>query len=140
MMREESFLVDKLRRRDDLFEAMLQIADKEPEFILMTANYLRNHMHVKSATNFILAFAVSYKTTRLFCKEYFNRCVRLPTDLIEICEYAQLMRYYFDFNWVGFTDTYIRIIPYDLNLRKVLNFPKMLQKCAAAKFPEFNQY
>lgn len=44
---EQKLWVDSSRTRDDLYEAMLEIADIEPEFILMAANYTRNKLGLR---------------------------------------------------------------------------------------------
>lgn len=137
---EQKLWVDSSRTRDDLYEAMLEIADIEPEFILMAANYTRNKLGLRQATNFMLAFCTYYDSTKPFCKKYFNQCIRLPSDLIEVCEYAQLIPHYLNGNWASFKTGYLRIIPYELNLRKQISFSKTLQKLCASKFPQFNVY
>lgn len=49
---------------------------------------MRNKLLVRSTSNFILAFATSYDSTKPFCRKYFNYIVKLPSDLIELAEYS----------------------------------------------------
>ena len=67
------------------------IKDNHPEFILQTAYYLRNRLYIRTTSNFILAFAACIKETQPFLKKYFRKSILLPTDLIEVAKYAQLI-------------------------------------------------
>ncbi|CAD8135332.1 unnamed protein product [Paramecium octaurelia] len=137
ILKDKKYYADQDRTRDELFQSLLQMADKDPEFVLQVAYYTRNKLLVRATSNFILAFATSYDACKPYCRKYFNYIVKLPTDLIEVAEYSQLMRYYLKLEWKGYENGYLRCIPYSINCRKELNFSKMLQKCGASKFPQF---
>ncbi|CAD8137806.1 unnamed protein product [Paramecium pentaurelia] len=140
ILNDKKYFADQDRTRDELFQSLLQIADKDPEFVLQVAYYTRNKLQVRATSNFIIAFATSYDSCKPYCRKYFNYIVKLPTDLLEVAEYSQLLRYYLKLEWIGFQNGYLRSIPYNINCRKELNFSKMLQKCGANKFQQFTTH
>ncbi|KAM3129789.1 Telomerase protein component 1 [Paramecium bursaria] len=137
-MKEIQFNTEISEMRDQLFDSLLLVADQHPEFILQLANYTRNYLFCRSSTNFILAFATQYDSTRPFCKKYFDQCVKLPSDIIEICQFHQIVFCYLQNKWIAFNNDYQRIIDKEFKPRSLFTFTKTLQKVVAEKFQKFD--
>ena len=58
--------------------------------IFQVALYLRKELNIKTGTNFILSLAAFHKECRPFLKRYFNACVVLPSDWIDVAEFYQV--------------------------------------------------
>ena len=67
---------------------------QEFEFILQVAYYLRNNLYIRTTTNFIVAFAATTKGCQQFLKKYFNKTVLLPSDLLDVVKFTQLIKYW----------------------------------------------
>ncbi|CAD8088253.1 unnamed protein product [Paramecium primaurelia] len=91
------------------------IADIDPEFILQVAYYVRNQMYIKSESNFILAFSALHPKTKPYCSTYMCPTMLIPGDLIEVCQFVQLISNQLKSN---------NQLDGSTNIRKQLFFPK----------------
>eukprot|EP00106_Octopus_bimaculoides_P017702 XP_014785144.1 PREDICTED: telomerase protein component 1-like [Octopus bimaculoides] len=66
----------------------MKIAEVDPEFILKVALYSRLQLNIRSASNYLLAFASMHSDCRNFLKKYYKRTVVLPSDWIEVAEFC----------------------------------------------------
>lgn len=79
------------QRRNVLLGALEIVSEKEPEFILQLAVYLRRDLGIRTTTNFILAYAACSDQLRQYLTKYFQKATVLPTDLVEICQFVQII-------------------------------------------------
>jgi hypothetical protein len=63
----------------------------DPEFILQLSVYIRQELGVRTTTNFLLAYAACSDKVRQFLPKYFNKATILPADLIEVCQFVQII-------------------------------------------------
>jgi telomerase protein component 1 len=87
-------------------------------------------MYIRTCTNFILAFTILNQKTQPFVAKYFNKTVLIPGDLIEVCQFVQV---------INLINKGIAIEGIQ-DLRKKLYFPSLLRHCVASKLPEFTLY
>ena len=57
-------------------------------FYLQVALYSRQELNIRSASNYLVAFAATHEKCRRFVKKYFKAIVVLPSDWIEIAEFC----------------------------------------------------
>jgi hypothetical protein len=88
LLRETKYYASSDQCRDELVKTMNELAAIEPEFILLTAYYVRHKMYIRTCTNFILAFTILNQKTQPFVAKYFNKTVLIPGDLIEVCQFV----------------------------------------------------
>ncbi|GAB1606551.1 telomerase protein component 1-like, partial [Argonauta hians] len=97
-----------------------QVAEKDPEFILKVALYSRRQLNIRSASNYLLAFASMHPKCRIFLKKYYRETIILPTDWIEVADFCA----YQTFN----KPSVVGVLP--VALRKVM----------VEKFADFDEY
>ncbi|CAK58727.1 unnamed protein product (macronuclear) [Paramecium tetraurelia] len=119
LLKETKYYETSDGSRDKLIATMNTIANIDPEFILQVAYYVRNQMYIRSISNFILAFSTLHPKTKPFCSTYMCPTMLIPGDLIEVCQFVQVISKY---------------------IRKQLQFPKILQKQIQKKLTQFNVY
>lgn len=61
---------------------------------LQVALYSRQELNIRSASNFLLSYAAYHEATRPYLKKYYEACIRLPSDWIEVAELYQVKRVY----------------------------------------------
>lgn len=71
-----------------LEEICSEVAEVDPEFILKVALYGRQELNIRSASNFLVAFAALNEKCKKFVKKYYKHIVILPSDWIEIAEFC----------------------------------------------------
>ncbi|KAL4483605.1 hypothetical protein ABPG72_006671 [Tetrahymena utriculariae] len=136
LLQEGSYYQNSDERRYIITKALLEVAESDPEFICQLAVYIRNELYIRTTTNYIVAFCVVHKKTQPFIEKYFNKAVLLPNDLLEACEFAQVL---YIFDATDYTNLYLdKILSSDI--RNELTFRKCLQRCVRSKFSEFNEY
>jgi len=74
-----------------LMKSVKALKRLDPEFVLKVALYLRKELNIKTGTNFILALAAKQEECRPYLKRYFNECVVLPSDWIDVAEFYQTL-------------------------------------------------
>eukprot|EP01006_Ploeotia_vitrea_P031434 TRINITY_DN63758_c1_g3_i1.p1 TRINITY_DN63758_c1_g3~~TRINITY_DN63758_c1_g3_i1.p1 ORF type:complete len:864 (+),score=166.18 TRINITY_DN63758_c1_g3_i1:21-2612(+) len=62
------------------------IVEEDPEFIWKLAYYVRSKLYLRSTTNNLLAIALQTPKCLAFQKKWFNACINLPSDLLEVVE------------------------------------------------------
>jgi telomerase protein component 1 len=130
LLQETKYYASSDQCRDELVKTMNELAAIEPEFIVQTAYYVRHKMYIRTCTNFILAFAILNQKTQPFVAKYFNKTVLIPGDLIEVCQFVQV---------INLINKGIAIEGIQ-DLRKKLYFPSLLRYCVASKLKEFSLY
>ncbi|KAM3135239.1 Telomerase protein component 1 [Paramecium bursaria] len=130
MLNESKYYQLASESRDTLTNVLRQVSEIDPEFILQVAYYVRHKLYLRSVTNFILAFATLNVNTKKFCEKYFCPTLLIPGDLIEVCQYVQVIR-------AHDKDLTLRKTK---DIRKILNFPKILQKQIQKKLISFSIY
>jgi len=106
--------------RAQLITTMVEnVADKDPEFILKLALYVRDDLNIRSTGNFLLALAASIPECCPFLKKYFHKAVRLPSDWLDVAALYQLLP--------------------NRQLRGRA-LPTALRKAMVFKFPQFDAY
>lgn len=58
---------------------------------LQVALYSRQDLNIRSASNFLLSYAAYHDETRPYLKKYYEACIRLPSDWIEVAELYQVL-------------------------------------------------
>ena len=119
----------KLREHDDptrlhllaLAERMLEV---DPEFILKIALYSRQHLNIRTTSNFLLALAASFPASRSHLWMYFGDAVRLPSDWLEVAELV----------------TSLHNVSRATRALHFGSLPTALRKAMAAKFSDFDEY
>lgn len=96
-----------------------RVAEKDPEFILKIALYVRDDLNIRSTANYMLALAANIPECGPFFKKYFHKAVRLPSDWLDVAALYQLLP--------------------DRNL-KGRALPTALRKAMASKFIQFDAY
>ncbi|GIX90671.1 hypothetical protein CEXT_586843 [Caerostris extrusa] len=91
----------------------------EPEFILKVALFSRQELHIRSASNFLLSYAAYCEETRPYLEKYFESCIRLPSDFIEVAEL-----------YLVFNDSRL----------KTRSLPSSLKKVMMKSFSKFDAY
>ena len=91
LLKETTYYHSNDEKTVNLIKALNEVYLIEPEFILQLAYYSRNHMNLRSTSNFLLAYASIRKNSKEFLKIYFKRSTRLPTDVIEVVNLAQVL-------------------------------------------------
>ncbi|KAG8194867.1 hypothetical protein JTE90_029160 [Oedothorax gibbosus] len=84
-----------LKKSTDTYRLLItKLADEvkafDPEFILKVALYSRQNLNIRSSSNFLLSYAAYHEETRPYLKKYFEACIRLPSDWIEVAELYQV--------------------------------------------------
>ena len=120
LIREPKYYEKADERVEKIEKALEEIANIDPEFILMLAFYLRQELNLRSSSNYILAFAATHAKVSIFFRKYFPECVRLPSDLLEVVEMVQHLK-----------------PPAELGK---LNVPAALKKGIMDKFSDFSVY
>jgi hypothetical protein len=59
------------------------VADKDPEFVLKLALYVREKMYIRTTANYLLALAANLQHCHPFLVPYFLVTIKLPSDMIE---------------------------------------------------------
>ncbi len=120
LIREPSFYQTAESRATKLIGCCDAVAKIDPEFIFLLAYYARNELNLRSSTNFLLAYAATkIPKCSAMLKKYMPHCIRLPTDLLEVAEIAQVLTN---------------------NTSKKLLLPAALKKVSASIFPTFSVY
>ncbi|KAL4439282.1 hypothetical protein ABPG74_016945 [Tetrahymena malaccensis] len=136
LLKESSYYQGSDEKRILITQALLKVAEIDPEFICQLSVYIRNELYIRSTTNYIVSFCVVNEKTKPFIEKYFNRAVLLPGDLLEVCEFAQIL---YQFDQAKYEDLSLDNI-LQTDIRKKLTFKKCLQRCVRSKFLEFNDY
>ncbi len=122
LFKESRFYDESDERRKIVLQALLNVVDVDPEFILQLAIYLRHSLYIRSTTNFILAFCSVHPKTQPFLKKYFAAAINLPSDLLEVGEFAQLV---IRLSKNNFESLEVQKFKFT-DIRKELKFPKPL--------------
>eukprot|EP01006_Ploeotia_vitrea_P009722 TRINITY_DN24042_c0_g1_i1.p1 TRINITY_DN24042_c0_g1~~TRINITY_DN24042_c0_g1_i1.p1 ORF type:complete len:847 (+),score=100.03 TRINITY_DN24042_c0_g1_i1:44-2542(+) len=69
-----------------LTDCVTTIAESDPEFILKVAFYVRSKLYLRSTTNHVLSIALRTPPCMPFMDKWFNCCINLPSDLLEVVE------------------------------------------------------
>ncbi|CAD8112302.1 unnamed protein product [Paramecium primaurelia] len=131
LLKETKYYETSNESRDKLITTMNIIADIDPEFILQVAYYVRTQMYIRSVSNFILAFSTLHPKTKPFCSTYMCPTILIPGDLIEVCQFVQIISICIKSN---------NILDEQIDIRKKIYFPKILQKQIRKKLTQFNIY
>eukprot|EP01006_Ploeotia_vitrea_P017745 TRINITY_DN48987_c0_g1_i1.p1 TRINITY_DN48987_c0_g1~~TRINITY_DN48987_c0_g1_i1.p1 ORF type:complete len:857 (-),score=123.12 TRINITY_DN48987_c0_g1_i1:1601-4171(-) len=67
-------------------ETVKAVAEEDPEFVLKLAYYVRSKLYLRSTANCLLMFALRTPKCQPFVRKWFNGCVNLPSDLLEVVE------------------------------------------------------
>ncbi|GFO40942.1 telomerase protein component 1, partial [Plakobranchus ocellatus] len=105
--------------RQQLSHHVHVIQQFDPEFVLKVALYSRKELGIRTTSNFLLALAANYESTRQYLKKYFCMCIALPSDWIEVAKIFQTL---------------------DENNLKIGSLPAALRKVMTTKFAEFDEY
>ncbi|GBL79077.1 Telomerase protein component 1 [Araneus ventricosus] len=113
-----------LKNAEDVYRVTIQkYADEvktfDPEFILKVALFSRQELHIRSASNFLLSYAAYHEETRPYLEKYFESCIRLPSDWMEVADLYQV-----------FSDSRL----------KNRSLPSALKKVMAKSFSKFDEY
>ncbi|CAG9320965.1 unnamed protein product [Blepharisma stoltei] len=120
MLREPNYYAKAEQKIADIIADLNEVATIDPEFICQLAYYTRNELNIRSASNFILAFAATHPEAKKHLKQYFSATIRLPSDLTETVELYQ--------SFVGHEQ------------ENKIAIPNCLQKLIADKFKTFSIY
>ncbi|CAD8188485.1 unnamed protein product [Paramecium pentaurelia] len=131
LLKETKFWETSDMSQDKLIATMNIIADIDPEFIFQVAYYVRNQMYIRSVSNFILAFSALHPKTKPYCSTYMCPTMLIPGDLIEVCQFVQLISNKLKSN---------NQLNGSTNIRKQLFFPTILQKQFRKKLTQLNIY
>jgi telomerase protein component 1 len=91
LLKEETYYQTAGEKTSNLLKTLNEVYESEPEFILQVAYYARNHMNLRSTPNFLLAYASIRKKTKQILKNYFKVSTRLPGDVIEVADFADVL-------------------------------------------------
>ncbi|GFS23870.1 telomerase protein component 1 [Elysia marginata] len=91
----------------------------DPEFVLKVALYCRKELGIRTTSNFLLALAANFDSTRQYLKKYFCASIALPSDWIEVAQIFQTL---------------------DDNNLKLGSLPAALRKAMIMKFTDFDEY
>lgn len=101
-----------------IMTACREVAYYDPEFMLKLALYVRLDLNIRSTANYLLAMSSNIKECQPFLVKYYEDCIRLPSDWLEVVA-----------------------IYMTLPDRTVTNgIPTSLRKVMIAKFPAFDEY
>lgn len=101
-----------------IMTACREIAYYDPEFMLKLALYVRLDLNIRSTANYLLAMSSNIKECQPFLVKYYEDCIRLPSDWLEVVA-----------------------IYMTLPDRSVQNgIPTSLRKVMISKFPAFDEY
>ncbi|CAK79603.1 unnamed protein product (macronuclear) [Paramecium tetraurelia] len=131
LLKETKYYETSDASRDKLIATMNKVADIDPEFILQVAYYVRNQMYIRSVSNFILAFSTLHPKTKPFCSTYICPTLLIPGDLIEVCQFVQVISQCQKSN---------NKLDRTTDIRKKLYFPKLLRKQIQKKLTQFKIY
>lgn len=120
MLREPNYYATSEQKMAEILRDLAEVVQTDPEFICQLAYYTRNTLNIRSASNFLLAYAAKEPQAKKFIKTYFGPTIRLPTDLLETVELYQALR--------------------EMDLDKKIIVPNCLQKAIKQKFKEFSVY
>mmetsp|Transcript_17840 Transcript_17840/g.53578 ORF Transcript_17840/g.53578 Transcript_17840/m.53578 type:complete len:805 (+) Transcript_17840:292-2706(+) len=96
-----------------------EVAERDPEFVLKLALYVRDDLNIRSTANFLVALASNMDLCSPFLKKYFGKLIRLPSD------------------WLDVAALYQSLPERDLDGRSL---PTALRKALSHKFIEFDSY
>lgn len=71
-----------------------EVAEVDPEFVLKVALYGRQELNIRSASNYLVAFAAMHGKCKKFVRKYYKAIVVLPSDWIEIAEFCLYQKTY----------------------------------------------
>lgn len=137
LLKDFRFYDSAEQRRDLLISALQEVASSnEPEFVLQLAYYVRNKLYIRSATNFILAYAGIHEKTAPFLEKYFNKTVLLPSDFLDVCQWTQILKFLKvkNFNFASLEELKT------FDFRKKLRFGTELRDALKGKFKTFTVY
>ncbi|CAG9322221.1 unnamed protein product [Blepharisma stoltei] len=120
MLREPNYYAKAEEKIAQILADMNEVATIDPEFICQLAYYTRNELNIRSASNFLLAFAANHPEAKKYLKQYFSATIKLPTDLIETIELCQSFR--------------------EMEVENKTIVPACLQDLVAEKFKTFSIY
>lgn len=123
MLRELNYYATSEQKVIDILHDLNEVVQTDPEFVPQLAYYSREVLNIRSTSNFLIAYTATRAETKPFLRTYFNKSVRLPSDLIEIIGIAAALKPR------GEEDTSAK-----------LKIAKALQKAIQQKFPEFSIY
>ena len=69
-----------------LREDLSTVEELEPSFIPKLASYARQHLNLRSVSNFILAWSANKPRTYPALREFFTSAINLPSDLMDFVE------------------------------------------------------
>lgn len=105
--------------RQELLHHVENVQHYDPEFVLKVALYSRKELGIRTTSNFLLALAANFDSTRQYLKKYFCAAIALPSDWIEVAQIFQTLE--------------------DKNL-KLGSLPSALRKAMIMKFTDFDEY
>eukprot|EP00760_Papus_ankaliazontas_P035890 PhM_4_TR8069/c1_g1_i1/m.102276/K11127/TEP1; telomerase protein component 1 len=88
MIKEPSF-DGKDTRCQQISEAVSDVAEVSPEFILKLAVYLRKELGIRSTACYLFALAAFEEPCRPYLRPYIHHVVNLPNDLLQVATMAR---------------------------------------------------
>jgi len=67
-----------------ILTACRQVAYYDPEFLLKLALYVRQDLNIRSTANYLLAMSSNIKECQPYLSKYYDDCIRLPSDWLEV--------------------------------------------------------
>jgi telomerase protein component 1 len=120
LLRDLNYYASADEKVTRIMQDLAEVRRVDPEFVCQLAYYAREVLNVRTTSNFLLAYAAVHSETKVYLPGYFNKSVRLPSDLLEVVEMIQALS------------------PKAVEGRSYV--PKVLQIAIKDKFPEFNVY
>lgn len=101
-----------------IMTACREIAYYDPEFMLKLALYVRLDLNIRSTANYLLAMSANVKECQPFLTKYYEDCIRLPSDWLEVVAI-----------YMTLPDRTVKT-----------GIPTCLRKVMISKFPDFDEY
>lgn len=110
----------------------------DPEFIPQLAVYLRRELGLRAVSNYLIAYCACSKILSKMLPEYFSKAVVLPSDVIEVMQFVQIIHLVQS----GMNMTQIK----ELNggdafeIRKKIFVPNQLKKVLTSKILSYSEH
>eukprot|EP01116_Phalansterium_solitarium_P003943 TRINITY_DN1478_c0_g1_i1.p2 TRINITY_DN1478_c0_g1~~TRINITY_DN1478_c0_g1_i1.p2 ORF type:complete len:706 (+),score=379.58 TRINITY_DN1478_c0_g1_i1:128-2245(+) len=119
LIKEPKYYLSSSKDQEVIAQLVPVVAAGDAEFVLKLALYVRDDLNIRSTANYLLALACRHSACHPFVAKYFGAIVRLPTDMLEVC------------------DLYLAL-PDRQTTGEAL--PNVLRKAVCAKLYEFDAY
>ena len=120
MISENKYYESGEKSDSKIVQAISEVAEEDPKFILQLANYIRSELYLRSAPTFLLAHAASMEETKPFVREYTPKVIQRADELVEVLQL--------------YKNTFLPAVG------KKHTFPASLKKGVAAAFGKFDEY